>query len=159
MSTGHLKINLKWLWGPNWPRQASSSHHQIVIWICFWFWDECHNPLRAAAESLMGLSENWLQLRFLDGLSLPRTLRFTWSTFGLVSFITKCLKTASKLRSTHSLCQILGNSALHLPNLGKFCSRSQGVVAAVSEKQILRRQCCLGAGPLRGYPTPFQLLE
>ena len=45
------------------------------------------------------LSENWLQLRFLDGLSLPRSLRFTWSTFGSLSFITKCLKTAFPLRS------------------------------------------------------------
>ena len=45
------------------------------------------------------LSQNWLQLRFLDWLALPRTLRFTWSTFGSLSFITKCLKTAFPLRS------------------------------------------------------------
>ena len=51
------------------------------------------------------LSENWLQLRFLDGLALPRTLRFTWSTFGSLSFITKCLKRPQRWRGFHSLPQ------------------------------------------------------
>ena len=74
--------------------------------ICFFSWSlqilrRLPQPPESGCRIFEGpqLSQNWLQLRFLDWLALPRTLRFTWSTFGSLSFITKCLKTAFPLRS------------------------------------------------------------
>ena len=76
-------------------RQACSSHCNLDLW------DECRNPLRAGAEKVeVKLSHMLCTKLGGDELSaLPHTFILMWSHFCSLKFITKCLKTRSKLEA------------------------------------------------------------
>ena len=55
--------------------------------------------------------ENWLQLTFFDGLALPYALKLVCSQKESLKFITKCLKTPSKLKGDSPTASNLGNQS------------------------------------------------
>ena len=90
--------------------------HLSICWYFLWVW-QIPRRLWRPPESGCGifdgpqLSENWLQLTFFDGLALPYALKLVCSQKESLKFITKCLKTPSKLKGDSPTASNLGNQS------------------------------------------------
>ena len=102
----------------------------------FWCWDECHNPLRAAAESLMGHSS--AKIGCNSGFSIDYPSHVRWDSLGENHKVPKNGLNKKKVAHCAEFGEILQ------PLSGGCGSRLS--FSFIKKVKVLRRQCCLGGG-------------